>query len=295
MTGRLPAAGLCALAYAITMPLAAQVVQRPISDFLNAQGTGTTDAARLHACWTDPAPTQIGWGEGCFDSTCSDVKSNGNAKNKEPFRFAMLDYTGLAGKYLLTKGINIGTSVSGTVSERPLADGRALVSVDLHATNALGWEWDAANFNGTVNGTPLSFGTRVTDLIAHYPLLQPSIGNVHFRITFTNAAPGLPLPDIACTNGGAGTECPFIQNATPASPLTPACPAGFEIDSFQLDASITGPLHPLSGLGPEGTPGRLDVKEMFRPGVPAFTKTNRPGPWADGWPVESVTLQKIGH
>src|SRR5438132_894563 len=81
-----------------SLPAHAQGNQRPLSDFINAQGTTM--------CFTPPAPAQLGWGTGTD-------KTNGNA-NLTPPRFALIDYTGLEGKFLLNNyGINLGTTVSG--------------------------------------------------------------------------------------------------------------------------------------------------------------------------------------
>jgi hypothetical protein len=281
INGCLLTAGALFLACMWTSPLQAQTVKRPLADFLKEQGSGFVDAAKTQSCWTHPAPTQLGWGQGCFDAACEDVKSRGNSKNLEPFRFAMIDYTGLAAKYLLTKGIDLGTAISGQVTERALADGRALVSVDLHTRNALGWAWDAANFAGSVNSTPLSFGTRVQDLTAS-PLLRPSLGDSFLSITFTNTAPGARLPDLVCINAHP-VDCPFID----------PCPADFQIQSLQLEASISGSLHAISGLAAEGTPGQLMVRQrgMFDAG-PSGTP---PAPLTDAFPVESVSLKVVGQ
>src|SRR5215471_16921066 len=99
----------------MTTPVRAQGNQRPFSDFLSAQGTTMI--------FTPPAPDQLGWTTGVG-------KTNGNA-NLTPTRFSLVDYAGLEAKYLSTNfGINLGTAVSGTVMERPLANGTALVTVD---------------------------------------------------------------------------------------------------------------------------------------------------------------------
>ena len=116
------AAGLL-LAAALTGLADAQSTQQPLSDFNNAQGTTT--------CFTPPAPAQLGWGTGV--DADGNIKTNGNADNLTPPRFALVDYTGLEGRFLLDHyGINLGTTVSGTVKERSLADGHALVTVDVH-------------------------------------------------------------------------------------------------------------------------------------------------------------------
>lgn len=252
----------------ITQTLQAQVLRRPLSDFLSAQGTGTSDGT--NPCWTAPAPTQLGWGTG-------NGNTNGVA-NRTPGRFAMIDYTGGAAQYLLTQGINLGTTVSGSVKERPLADGRALVSVDLTTNNALGWAFNYDDMPpiDPINSTPLLIGHRAQDLVAN-PALQPALGASHFRITFTNTMPNAPLPDLVCINRGA--ECPFID----------PCPVAFEIESINFSANITGPLHPISGLGPEGTPGRLNVSQTGK------FDTGNGVPAKDGFPVESIAVTRIGR
>jgi hypothetical protein len=105
----------------VIRPALAQGNQRPLSDFLNAQGTTT--------CFTPPAPAQLGFGTG-------PGKTNGQA-NLTPPRFALIDYTGLEAKYLKDHhGIDLGTTVSGTIVERALADGQAMVTIDLQVKNA---------------------------------------------------------------------------------------------------------------------------------------------------------------
>jgi hypothetical protein len=238
-------------------PVLAQANQRPLSDFIDAQGTT--------ACFTPPAPAQFGF------SSDSD---------KPPVRFGLIDYTGLTAKYLLNFGINLGTTVSGTVLERPLPDGRALVTVNTHTKNALGWAI-AFDPNGPVtqfNSNPLLFGYRAQELIAQ-PGLTPALGDFHFHVEFTNTAPGRPLPDLVCVN--ASQDCP---NVAP-------CPAGFQLDLLSEDASVTGPLHLLAGLGPEGTQGRLVVVQtgLLNPD----RKHNGKGV-LDQFPAETVDLHAIG-
>jgi hypothetical protein len=97
---------------------AGPAVQRPISDFLDAQGTTMVFNA--------PVPDQLGWA------------NNPDLSNKPPFQFALFDYAGLANDYLISHRYpSLGTTTDGTITERPLADGRAEVHVILHTTNAL--------------------------------------------------------------------------------------------------------------------------------------------------------------
>jgi hypothetical protein len=153
------------------------------------------------------------------------------------------------------------------------------VTVDLKTSNALGWAFNAEDSppNEPINTTPLLIGYRAQDLVANHAL-QPALGTADFRITFTNTSPGAPLPDIVCINGGT-PECPFIA----------PCPVGFEIERMDMQANITGPLHAISGLGPEGTPGRLNVSQVGR------FQTGQGVPAKDGWPVESIVVKRIGQ
>jgi hypothetical protein len=152
---------------------------RPLADFISQQGTTSGFNTEVPGL-----PDNIGW------TTASSV-SNGH--------FALIDYSGKDAAFLLAHyGINLGTTVSGTVSERPLADGRAEVSVELDTRNALAW---ACPFNPAnppdVNSssTPLLFGYRAQDLVAN-PGLQPALAQSHLQVVFDNTAPGAPLPDL---------------------------------------------------------------------------------------------------
>jgi len=89
--------------------------QRPLSDFLSAQGS-TSD-------FFPPFPDYIAW-----------------TNNDPQTLFAAIDYTGSAAAYLAGHGGPvIATQVTGSVSERPLDDGRAEVTVNVFTKNALTW------------------------------------------------------------------------------------------------------------------------------------------------------------
>ena len=253
--------GLIAFGVAWIVPTdAAQAVHRPLSDFINAQGTTT--------CFTPPAPAQIG--------------SATTFTNQTSARFALFDYTGLTAKYLFdTYGISLGTTVAGSVTERPLADGRAEVTVNLHTTNALAWatQLDLTQpIDPQFNGNPLLFGARAQDVAFG---AAPALGDSHLRIVFKNTAPGAPLPDLVCINHDFG--CPAVA----------ACPPGFEIDFLIVQQNSSGPLHAIAGLGPEGTPGRLTVTQtgLIKPAINNGFK----GALIDAFPVERIELRAIGH
>ena len=131
-----------------------------------------------------PVPDYIGW------------------FNNPPTHFALVDYAGLAAKWLQDNGgSSLGTQVGGTVSERALADGRAEVTVILHTENALAW---VSTADDAINGT-LLMGSRAQAILADPADNPPALGRVEFQIVFDNTAPEAPLPDLvdACIMGNA--------------------------------------------------------------------------------------------
>ena len=96
----------------------------------------------------------------------------------------------MANEYLIDNGgDSLGTTTTGRINERPLADGRAEVAVTLHTTNALAWVSDiSTDFPG-----PLLFGHRVDEVLLG---AQPALADCFLQVTFTNTAPGAPLPDL---------------------------------------------------------------------------------------------------
>jgi len=153
--------------------------QRPLGDFLSQQGTTSLFNAEVPGL-----PDFIGW---ITPSTVSDG------------RFGAVDYAAKDAAFLSANfGINLGTTVSGNVHERTLKDGRAEVSVELDTKNALAWAslYDPTNPpDPNSSTTPLVFGYRAQDLIAH-PSLKPALADSHLQVVFNNPAPGAPLPDL---------------------------------------------------------------------------------------------------
>lgn len=198
----------------------AQTTQRPLSDFINAQGTTSN--------FWPPFPDYFGFANQV-------LKSPSSTGPVAQCRFTGIDYAGLSARYLLSHiGLDVGTKVSGTVSERPLADGRAEVTVILHTTNAITFGQTCDNFGP---GNPSAFGAQQTDLLAN-PNLAPGLSKVDMLMVFDNTAPGAPLPDLVLINV-CGLGC---------------LPPGFAFVEQDIRAVGTGPLHPSSGF-PEGTPG----------------------------------------
>jgi hypothetical protein len=230
---------------------AAPVAQRPISDFLSAQGTTSL--------FNPPVRDYLGWTRPFTNPELNQV-------------LASVDYAGIAAAFV---GSSLGTTISGSVHERPLADGRAEVSVILRTKNALtyvvGPPFDIRNPSLTGTG-PLSFAYRPQDIVAN-PSLRPGLAESHLNLVFKNTAPGAPLPD--------AVEAFFRGIVAP----------GQELVSVSFRANAAGPLRALAGLGPDGTPGRCIVTQsgvLFR-GGPHFS-----GARSDGFPVERVELRRTG-
>jgi hypothetical protein len=164
------------LAVAAVFAAPVQAGQRPIQEFVAAQGTYCVDdGAGGCLLFVPPVANFIGWGV------------TGETK------WASVDYAGLANRPFdcgdgMTGGANpFGTITDGMVLERPLDDGRAEITVVLHTRNALTWVANE-NFLG-----PLLFGHRVCDVLQG---ADASLGDSHLLVVFYNPAPGAPLPDL---------------------------------------------------------------------------------------------------
>ncbi|MBI1735331.1 MAG: hypothetical protein HYR51_09160 [Candidatus Rokubacteria bacterium] len=187
---------------------------RPLGDFLGAQGS-TSD-------FVPPVPDYVGWVDGEFVT------------------FALVDYPGLAAGWIedATGGAeSLGTKVRGTVMERAAPDGRAEVRVRLVTSRALSWAFliaDVVDFSDPLFflTTPLAFGARAQDVVDG---ATPSLGKAHFDVTFTNSAPGAPLPDLV-----------QLLNA----PLPGQLPVTFRFRSLTC------------GTTPDGTPARLTIDQV---------------------------------
>jgi hypothetical protein len=217
-----------------------RAVQRPIEEFVEAQGTFCfPDGAGGCLIFVPPIENFLGW--------------------VSPDYCASVDYAGLANAEW---GELFGTTTRGSVTERPLADGRAEVNVRLHTSNALTWvigsECDFAN-------SPVLFGQRTPE---GSEWANAALGESLLQVKFINTAPGDPLPDL-------------IQLW--ALPLD-----GQELQSIKFTARADGPLREAYGV-PDGTPGRTKVIQ-----IGLFT-TNWMGATADGFPAERINLMVVGH
>lgn len=177
---------------------------RPISDFLSAQGTTSQFPNGINA-WptaTPPAiPDELGW------STSTDTFNNGTA------RFARIDYTGQDAAFL---GLNVGTTTSGTISERTLKDGTAEDTINLVTHNAFAWA-NYVNSNDPPS-SPVAFGYLPSQLVAD-PTLSPPLADSTLHLVIKLPYPGAPLPDIVTASAGSSiVSVGFHATATGATP-----------------------------------------------------------------------------
>ena len=240
---------------------------RPIEDFLDRQGTfclginfefayvdKIVDGDFVVNCPTEnPAPPLL-----IVDPIANFLG------NSDPIteRSASVDYAGLADYWA---GGVFGTTFSGQVIERPLADGRALVEVLLHTDNALTWVVDGFDFNG-----PLLFGNRAPEVVGGE---EAALGKSNFKVKFINTEPGADLPDL-------------IQLFFFPEP-------GQEVLSSQSNNQAKGPLTELFGV-PDGTPGLTHGVQVNLSGNPQCGAES-PSAIADCFPVEKIKLQAIGQ
>jgi len=235
---------LCAVLAIPAMALAQPgTTQRPISDFTSRQGTYC--AANPAKCTTFLS-TYIAWTQPSLN------------------RIAIVD---LAAKENVP---GITTTTSGTITERPLPDGRAEVRVRLDTRNALAFVYtfeDAPGDCGEIAAKDPLFGRRPSEAGAK------AVAASSLDFTFVNTAPGAPLPDligyVACD---------------PTADIT-------AVKQVSFTANGTGPLRATSGLG-EGT-GRLQITQQGLFGA-AFTNGFKGG-LGDGFPVEHINLRAVGN
>jgi len=172
------------------------VKTRPIQDFLSSQVVNS---------FFLPGLPSVGWGDPVSGRT------------------AWVDYAGATNQYLVNNGgTSLGTQTDGTVTERPLADGTALVTVVLHTTNALVYAVD-------INGNTL-FGNAPNDVVANSPA---GVGKCLLFVEFINSAPGAPLPDLATI---------------------------INVRFIAITSTATGPLSANFGV-PNGTPGSFQMTQ----------------------------------
>jgi hypothetical protein len=240
------------------MGTGARAVQRSMEEFVAAQGTFCPDPSwgcvpdePTDCClFVPPIRNFIGWGD------------------PASLYYASFDYAGLADAWITQEGgAPLGTAMDGSVTERPLPDGRAEVHVRLHTKNALVWAFllDPSLPGNPWRDNPLSFGHRAPEVLAG---ADAALGESLFHVVFINSAPGAPLPDIlqvfyAPEEGQEGHTMCFYGRAD-------------------------GTLRELYGV-PDGTPGRVQVTQTGLLALPSQS------PSYDGFPAEKVSLQVVGQ
>jgi hypothetical protein len=219
---------------------------RPLSDFLNTQGSTNINVP--------PVPDYLGWiAPAPRVKTPTDSYVGGNS--------AACDYAGLANRWLVQRGHpSLGTSFTGSVTERKLSDGRILVQVELHTTNALTYgERITEEPFGNFDTDPLIFGAKAQDVLAG---ATPGIGECHASFAWKQN-PG-PLVDLCFDTS-------------------------YEWVTYSFRASAKGPLTELAGYGPDGTPGHLMVSQT------GLFRTRFQGATADAFPAEFVEVRGTGR
>jgi hypothetical protein len=220
------------------LTFADKAVQRSFDEFMAAQGT---------FCWPD--------GEGgCFDFEPPMKNFFGWTDPDVNFN-ALFEYLGNADAYLQEQSngeISLDTEITGRVSERPLADGRALLNIKIKAENILAWVTQIEDYYLD----PLVFGSRVDEVLSGAP---PAIGDFHLTMKVIVPEQNAPLPDI------------FGLYFFPEP--------GAEVVHVTVSAQASGVLHEGSGY-PEGTIGRVSIQQVF---------PSRPdGDIGNTWPVERI-------
>jgi hypothetical protein len=236
----------------------ASATTRPIEEFVGAQGAFCLpDGSGGCFLFVPPVANFTGW-------------DNGGEVPPEETRGASVDYAGLANAWIEGASggaVSFGTTFDGTITERPLADGRVAVQVQLHTQNALAWAI-AADEQGNLDfgSSTLLFGHRAPEVLAG---AEPALVESVLQLRFINTGPGVPIPDL-------------LQLFFAPEP-------GQEVTFLSFHAHGSGPLQAAFGVL-DGTPGRLTVTQTA-----LFKFETLPPGSDDNFPAERVELQAIGH
>ena len=166
-------------------------------------------------------------------------------------------------------GFDVGTKVDGSVTEKPLPDGRAEVSVIVHAKNALTVAGDSRG---------LLFGYWPWEVVPTWGgNNSPSVGDSTFEVRFINIGRGAPLPD-------------FTQLAFAPEP-------GQELLFLAMTSQTKGALRALFGV-PDGTPGMVHTRQSGLIAVQATLLDKHPDSPSrvalDAYPAEKIFIQVVG-
>jgi hypothetical protein len=218
-----------------------KTVTRSFDEWLAAQGT---------YCWPDDEG-------GCF--IFNDPVPNYTAWYDPDSWYAIWpDYAGLAAAWLYAESggaIDIGTNITGKVTERTRADGTALIHINLRATEALifGLNWDTWES---------LFGYWPQEVA--YEGKEPVLGNVSMNLKFVMPEPGMPLPDLI--------EVSFFPEEN------------MYVEFMSVKCKAEGDLREATGY-PEGTWGRARITQVNT----AIPMPHNNDNW-DAWPVENVYI-----
>jgi hypothetical protein len=229
---------MCAITISSTVvagPSEKSVFQRPIEDFVDAQGSV---GPAIFLSWVN--------NEFTIDSS--------------------VDYAGLDNEYIKTNSggtIDLGTTFSGSITERKLSDGNTLVHVTLHTKNALTRAYDL-----TI-GEYVYGSTRDEVVAGEYA----SLGHSKLSLTYiTSEEPGEPMPDL--------WEMIFI--GIPGTYPT----------SVNFVATSKGQLNSEFGV-PQGTPGMVNVVIEANFNAPGMWNNHHNIPWT--WPASTINVKQIGN
>ena len=205
----------------------AQTVQRPLYDFVEPNLSGN------YWLWNEPG---------------------------EP-AYVYLDYFG---RFNAENNLNLGTTIDGMITERELRDGRALVRVVFHVSQAFVVAYDSTR-PGPVEDR-LLFGHMPGQIQAGE---EPGLGEIMLKVEFINTEPGVPLPSL-------------VELFDP--------PARVELQKILVVATAEGPLSELMGV-PDGTPGMLQTTQRGLIDVHGIIKDGDD----DVDPAEHVNIWAVGH
>lgn len=130
-------------------------------------------------------------------------------------------------------GPNLGSTFTGSITEKPLADGTALVTVHVQGTNVFTYAYAMP-----YSPDSLLFGHDSEEVAAG---ADAALGTSNFNLTFINTAPMAPLPDLA----------QLFVNPQP----------GQVPQRLSITGDATGTLRAAFGV-PDGTPGEAHTAQV---------------------------------
>lgn len=217
-----------------------KAIKRPIEDFVSAQGTYI--AFYIYLVMYD----------------------------NEVTKWVDIDYAGLLNgwaEWVSGGAYSFGTEISGSVTERPLADGRTHVHVRLHTTNAVTFvrEYDSPNDH------PYLFGNPAWACVLYGA--EPALGDVFMEWKYiTPDPPGSPMPDL-------------LQ-------LLIYPEEGQEVLQSVFTLQAEGELHEAFGVE-EGTPGKVSVTAKAPFNAPGLYKSPAID-FPNIYPVAHINLRAMG-